>query len=337
VFIDTAEIHVKGGDGGNGCIAFRREKHAPKGGPSGGDGGHGGSVWALADPALNTLYHLRHQRSYRASRGEHGMGSNRHGKSGQDVVIALPLGSVVRDADSGEPLAELLSAGERVELARGGNGGWGNQHFATPTRQAPRFAKPGQPGEEHRLAIELKLLADVAIIGFPNAGKSTLISVISAAKPKIADYPFTTLVPHLGVVAGEEGRTLVVADIPGLIEGAHRGSGLGIRFLKHVERCRLLCHLVDASGEADAESDVAVLERELEEFSPEVAARPRVLVASKTDAVSDPERLESIRVAAASRGLPFFEISAATRKGLDRLVRHFFQAVPPAETARAAS
>jgi GTP-binding protein len=265
------------------------------------------------------------------------MGSNRHGKSGESVVIPLPLGSVIRDAESGEPIAELLSAGERVELAKGGNGGWGNQHFATPTRQAPRFARPGQPGEERQLAIELKLLADVAIIGFPNAGKSTLISVISAAKPKIADYPFTTLVPHLGVVAGDENRTLVVADIPGLIEGAHRGAGLGIRFLKHVERCRLLCHLVDASGEGDAESAVAVIERELEQFSPEVAARPRVLVASKSDAVSDPERLESIRRAADVRGLPFFEVSAATRKGLDRLVHFFFQAVPPAETARAAS
>jgi GTPase len=337
VFIDTAEIHVKGGDGGNGCIAFRREKHIPRGGPSGGDGGHGGSVWAVADPALNTLYHLRHQNSYRAGRGEHGMGSNRHGKSGGDVVIPLPLGSVIRDAESAEPIAELLSAGERVALAKGGNGGWGNQHFATPTRQAPRFAKPGQPGVERRLAIELKLLADVAIIGLPNAGKSTLISVISAAKPKIADYPFTTLIPHLGVVAGDDGRTLVVADIPGLIEGAHRGAGLGIRFLKHVERCRLLCHLVDASGEGDAEADVAVIEGELQEFSPEVAARPRVLVASKVDAVSDPERLESIRRAATTRGLPYFEVSAVTRKGLDRLVHYFFEAVPPAETARAAS
>jgi GTP-binding protein len=337
VFIDTAEIHVKGGDGGNGCIAFRREKHIPKGGPSGGDGGHGGSVWAVADPALNTLYHLRHQSSYRAGRGEHGMGSNRHGKSGGDVVIPLPLGSVIRDVESGEPVAELLSARERVALARGGNGGWGNQHFATPTRQAPRFAKPGQPGVERRLAIELKLLADVAIIGLPNAGKSTMISVISAAKPKVADYPFTTLVPHLGVVAGDDGRTLVVADIPGLIEGAHRGAGLGIRFLRHVERCRLLCHLVDASGEGDAEKDVAVIERELQEFSPEVAARPRVLVASKADAVSDRERLESIRRAAANRGQTYFEVSAVTRQGLDRLVNYLFEAVPPAETARAAS
>jgi GTP-binding protein len=327
LFIDTAEIHVRGGDGGNGCIAFRREKFVPRGGPSGGDGGHGGSVWAVADPALNTLYHLRHQRSFRAERGEHGKGSNRHGRSGEDVEVPLPLGSVVRDAETGEPLAELLSPGERVLLAKGGTGGWGNQHFATPTRQAPRFAKPGLPGEERQLAIELKLLADVAIIGFPNAGKSTLISAISAAKPKIADYPFTTLVPHLGVVAGDESRTLVVADIPGLIEGAHRGAGLGIRFLKHVERCRLLCHLVDASGSGDAESDVAVLEGELQEFSAEVAARPRVLVASKMDAVSDPERPASIARAAAARGLPFFEISAVTHRGLEPLTHHFFDTV----------
>ncbi len=324
MFIDTAEIQVKGGDGGNGCVAFRREKFVPRGGPSGGDGGHGGSVFAIADPARNTLYHLRHQRSFRAERGEHGKGSNRHGRSGGDVVVPLPLGSVVRDLQTGEPIAELLSPGEKVLLAKGGNGGWGNQHFATPTRQAPRFAKPGLPGEERQLAIELKLLADVAIIGFPNAGKSTLISAISAAKPKIADYPFTTLAPHLGVVAGDDSRTLVVADIPGLIEGAHRGAGLGIRFLKHVERCRLLCHLVDASGSGDAESDVAVLERELEEFDPEVAARPRVLVASKMDAVSDPERPASIARAAAARGLPFFEISAVTHRGLEPLTHHFF-------------
>jgi GTP-binding protein len=327
VFIDTAEIHVRGGDGGNGCVAFRREKFVPRGGPSGGDGGHGGSVWAVADPALNTLYHLRHQRAFRAERGEHGMGSNRHGRSGGDVVVPLPLGSVVRDAETGEPIADLLAGGEKVLLAKGGNGGWGNQHFATPTRQAPRFAKPGLPGEERQLAIELKLLADVAIIGFPNAGKSTLISAISAAKPKIADYPFTTLVPHLGVVAGDENRTLVVADIPGLIAGAHKGAGLGIRFLKHVERCRLLCHLVDASGSGDAESDVEVLERELREFSPEVAARPRVLVASKMDAVSDPERPASIARAAAARGLPFFEISAVTHRGLEPLTRYFFDSV----------
>ncbi len=327
MFIDTAEIRVKAGDGGNGCVAFRREKFVPRGGPSGGDGGNGGSVWAVADPSFNTLYHLRHRNQFRAGRGQHGMGSNRHGAAGADITVPLPLGSVVSDTDSGERLADLTRAGERVLLAAGGNGGWGNQHFATPTRQAPRFAKKGLTGEERRLAIELKLLADVAIVGFPNAGKSTLISVISAAKPKIADYPFTTLTPHLGVVEGSDHRTLVVADIPGLIEGAHRGAGLGIRFLRHVERCRLLCHLVDASGIGDADRAVAVLEKELTAFSPEVAARPRVLVASKCDAVSDPDRLESIRRAARRRGLPCFEISSATRAGLKPLVDHFFEAV----------
>ncbi len=326
MFIDTAEIHVKGGDGGNGCIAFRREKFVARGGPNGGDGGHGGSVYAVADPAYNTLYHLRHHNQYRAERGEHGMGSNRHGKTGADVEVRLPLGSVVTDKDSGELVADLVTAGERVRLVKGGNGGWGNQHFATPTRQAPRFAKPGLPGEERNLAIELKLLADVAIIGFPNAGKSTLIAAISAARPKVADYPFTTLVPHLGVVTSHDARSLVVADIPGLIEGAHRGAGLGLQFLKHVERCRLLCHLVDASLAGDAEPDVATIEEEVAMFSPDVARRPRVLVASKADAVSDPDRVPSIRRAAARRDLPFFEISAATHAGLPELVAHLFVA-----------
>jgi GTP-binding protein len=327
LFIDTAEIEVKGGDGGNGCVAFRREKFVPRGGPSGGDGGHGGSVWAEADPSLHTLFHLRHRNAFRAGRGEHGKGSNRHGRSGHDVSVRLPLGSVITDQESGEGVADLVGAGERVLLARGGTGGWGNQHFATPTRQAPRFARKGLPGERRRLAIELKLLADVAIVGFPNAGKSTLISAISAARPKIADYPFTTLVPHLGVVSAGDDRTLVIADIPGLIEGAHRGAGLGTRFLKHVERCRLLCHLVDASTADEAEHDVSVIERELNAFSRVVSERPRVLVASKCDALSDPRRLEGIREAAARRHLPFFAISAVTGAGLKELVRHLFQAV----------
>jgi GTP-binding protein len=332
MFIDTAEIRVKAGDGGDGCVAFRREKFVPRGGPSGGDGGHGGSVWAVADASYNTLYHLRHQTVFRAGRGQHGMGSNRHGASGDDVTVPLPLGSQIADAETGERLADLVTAGDRIALARGGNGGWGNQHFATPTRQAPRFAKKGQAGQERRLAIELKLLADVAIVGFPNAGKSTLISAISAAKPKIADYPFTTLVPHLGVVA-EHDRTLVVADIPGLIEGAHRGAGLGLRFLRHVERCRLLCHLVDASTAGDAEADVTVIENELAAFSPEIAARPRVLVASKADAVSEPARLASIELAAKERGLAFFAVSAATGAGVRELVGHLFHAVDEARRA----
>src|SRR5262249_28774675 len=326
MFIDSAEIRVKAGDGGNGCVAFRREKFVPRGGPSGGDGGKGGSVWAVADPSFTTLYHLRHQTLFKAKRGAHGEGANGHGSDGEAVPVALPPGSVIVDADSGERVADLVHAGERVLLAAGGNGGWGNQHFATPTRQAPRFAKKGLPGQERRLSIELKLLADVAIVGFPNAGKSTLISVISAAKPKIADYPFTTLVPHLGVVSGDDPtETLVVADIPGLIEGAHLGVGLGIRFLKHVERCRLLCQLVDASASGDAEGDVAVVEKGLAAFWADVASRPRAIVASKCDAVSDPARLESIRAAAARRGLPFFGISAVTGAGLAELIRYFFR------------
>ena len=323
MFIDEAEITIASGDGGNGCIAFRREKFVPRGGPSGGDGGDGGDVWVVGNASLNTLYPLRHQTHYKAGRGQHGLGSNCHGKRGEDLVISLPIGSVVRDADTGEVLADLVSAGQRVLVAKGGNGGWGNQHFATSTRQAPRFAKPGLPGETHRLAIELKLLAEVAIIGLPNAGKSTLISVISAARPKIADYPFTTLTPNLGVVTrGDD--TLVVADIPGLIRGAHEGAGLGIRFLKHVERCRAICHLVDASAEGDAESDVAAIEEELAAFSAEISKRPRLLVASKIDA-ANPERLASIESAARRRGLPFRAISAATRAGIPELVHALFE------------
>jgi GTP-binding protein len=320
VFIDEARIMVSSGDGGNGCVAFRREKFVPRGGPSGGDGG---DVYVRSNASLNTLYPLRHQTHYRAGRGEHGMGSNCHGKRGEDLVIGLPVGSIVRDEDSGELLADLTQPDETILIARGGNGGWGNQHFATATRQAPRFAKPGLPGQVRKLAIELKLLAEVAIIGLPNAGKSTLISVISAAKPKIADYPFTTLVPNLGVVRRED-ETLVVADIPGLIRGAHEGAGLGIRFLKHVERCRALCHLVDSSREEDAEPDVAAVEEELRAFSPEIAARPQILVASKIDA-ADPTRLASIEAAARRRGLAFFAVSAATGAGLAELVHALFQ------------
>lgn len=324
MFIDEATVTVSSGDGGNGCIAFRREKFVPRGGPSGGDGGNGGDVYVAANPSLNTLYPLRHQSHLRAGRGEHGLGSNCHGKRGKDVVLELPIGSVVKDADTGELLADLTEVAQKLLIARGGNGGWGNQHFATSTRQAPRFAKPGLPGETRRLAIELKLLAEVAIIGLPNAGKSTLISVISAARPKIADYPFTTLVPNLGVVSRGDSDTLVVADIPGLIRGAHEGAGLGLRFLKHVERCRALCHLVDASAEGDAEEDVAVIEGELSAFSPEIAARPRLLVASKIDSALAP-RLASIEAAARRRGLPYFAVSAAARTGLSELVHALFE------------
>ncbi len=327
MFIDEAQIMVSSGDGGNGCIAFRREKFVPRGGPSGGDGGDGGDVYVRSTASLNTLYPLRHQTHYRAGRGEHGLGSNCHGKRGDDLEILLPVGSIVRDEDSGEVLADLTQADERVLIAKGGNGGWGNQHFATSTRQAPRFAKPGLPGQVRKLGIELKLLAEVAIIGLPNAGKSTLISVISAAKPKIADYPFTTLVPNLGVVRrGDD--TLVVADIPGLIRGAHEGAGLGIRFLKHVERCRALCHLVDSSQEGDAGTDIAAVEGELAAFSPEIAARPQILVASKIDS-ADPARLASIEEAARRRGIPFFAVSAAAGTGLTDLVHALFRIGKP--------
>ncbi len=264
MFIDYATIRVKAGDGGNGCVAFRREKFVPKGGPSGGDGGAGGSVYIQASKRLNTLYHLQFQREWKGGRGEHGMGSNCSGEHGGDVTVELPIGSVVRDKNTGEVIADLAHDGERVLVAKGGRGGWGNQHFATATRQAPRFAQPGEEGEERHLEIELKLIADVGIVGLPNAGKSTLISVISAAKPKIADYPFTTLVPNLGVVTANDNETFVVADIPGLIEGAHEGHGLGDQFLRHVERCSVLLHLVDLSSNEEPQSDAEVIARELE-------------------------------------------------------------------------
>src|SRR5437773_3822937 len=309
MFVDEVDIHVEAGSGGRGCVAFRREKFVPRGGPSGGDGGLGSSVFAVADPALNTHYPLRHQMSFRAERGEHGMGSNRHGRSGGDVVVPLPLGSVVRDAETGEPIADLLAAGERVLLAKGGNGGWGNQHFATPARQAPKFAKPGLPGEERQLAIELKLLADVAIIGFPNAGKSTLISAISAAKPKIADYPFTTLVPNLGVVRTDDGE-FVVADIPGLIEGASEGRGLGHQFLRHVERARVLVVLLDLAsmeGRSPADQERILLD-ELGRHEPALLERPRLAIGTKVDVAGDDVVFEGLR------------ISAVTHEGLGPLL-----------------
>src|SRR5215212_1005163 len=283
MFIDQASIRVKAGDGGSGCVAFRREKFVPKGGPSGGDGGSGGSVWIVATQRLNTLYHLQFQREWKAGRGEHGMGSNCSGHHGDDVTIELPIGSVVRDKTTGELIADLTHDGQRVLVAKGGRGGQGNQHFATATRQAPRFAQPGEEGEERELFIELKLIADIGIVGLPNAGKSTLISVISAAKPKIADYPFTTLVPNLGVVSADDNETFVVADIPGLIEGAHEGHGLGDQFLRHVERCSVLVHLVDLSANETPDVDAEVIARELQLHSRTLAEKPRIVVGSKTD------------------------------------------------------
>src|SRR6266567_7975844 len=320
MFIDHATIRVKAGDGGNGCVAFRREKFVPKGGPSGGDGGAGGSVWIVASKRLNTLYHLQFQREWKAGRGQHGMGSNCSGHDGADVFIELPAGSVVRDKNNGELVADLAHGGERVLIAKGGRGGWGNQHFATATRQAPRFAQDGNAGEERELAVELKLIADVGLVGLPNAGKSTLISVISAAKPKIADYPFTTLVPNLGVVSADDGQTFVVADIPGLIEGAHEGHGLGDQFLRHVERCAVLVHLVDLSANETPERDAEVIAKELEAYSATLARKPRIVCGSKLDSAV-PGNSEKLRAYAERNGFEYHEISAVTGEHVRELVR----------------
>ncbi len=325
MFLDEASIQVSAGDGGNGCVAFRRAKGEPHGGPNGGDGGDGGSVRLVADEGLNTLYPFRFKKRFAAGRGQHGMGSNCTGKKGADVEVVVPVGTVVKDADSGELLADLDANGASFVVAKGGRGGRGNQHFATPTHRTPRRAEPGTEGERRALALELKLLADVAIVGFPNAGKSTLIAAVSAARPKIADYPFTTLVPNLGVVSWERYKTFVAADVPGLIEGASEGHGLGIRFLRHVERSRLLCHLVDAASldpedpESAAEKAVAVIEGELQAFAPELAARERVLCANKVEIASEAQ-VAGVRAAASRRGLRFFAISGAAHKGLDPLV-----------------
>lgn len=323
VFIDEVLILVAGGRGGNGCVAFRREKFVPRGGPSGGDGGHGGSVSLLGDGNLNTLQHLRFKSRFQAERGRHGEGSNRTGRSGDAIDVAVPLGTLVYDDETGDLLGEVLDDGERLVVAHGGRGGRGNAHFATPTHRAPRIAQPGEEGEERTLRLELKLLADVGLVGLPNAGKSTLISTLSAARPKIADYPFTTLVPQLGVVAeGPLAEPFVVADLPGLIAGAAHGAGLGFQFLRHVERCRVLVHLVDLGSDdgepGDAEADLRTLERELEEFNPGLLKRTRLVVGSKKDAALEARR-EDLRGAAEARSLPYLEISSATHEGLDAL------------------
>jgi GTP-binding protein len=334
IFLDEANIHVRAGRGGNGCMAFRREKFIPRGGPSGGDGGDGGSVYLVGEAQRNTLYHLRFASLYQADRGRHGEGSNKTGKTADDLHIPVPLGTVVYDAETGELLGEILDDGGKLMVADGGRGGRGNARFATPTNQAPRRADPGRDGEEKRLRLELRLLADVGVVGLPNAGKSTLISVVSAARPKIADYPFTTLVPQLGVVA----RSLlddpfVIADLPGLIAGAAQGAGLGFQFLRHVERCRVLVHLVDLSNpEGNAAVDLDTVERELEAFDATLLARPRLVVGSKLDSAI-PERQEELRQAAAARSLSYLEISSATHEGVDRLVIEMEQRLAAAKKA----
>jgi GTPase len=321
VFVDEVKIYVKAGDGGNGCMAFRREKFVPRGGPSGGDGGRGGNVVLVASQHHNTLLHFRFNPEHKAERGRHGEGSNRTGREGHDIQVPVPVGTIVYDAQTGEVLHDFTAPGDRFIVARGGRGGRGNARFATSTHQAPTEHEPGKPGEERNLRLELKLLADVGLVGFPNAGKSTLISRISAARPKIADYPFTTLEPNLGVVSVDD-RTFVVADIPGLIEGAHTGHGLGIQFLRHIERTRLLLHLVDVSEMSgrDPVSDFEVIMQELESFSPEMAAKPMIVVATKLDVAQDPARVEALHNKASAAGLPFLQISAVTGAGLDTLI-----------------
>jgi GTP-binding protein len=321
MFIDEVRILVKAGDGGNGCLAFRREKYVPRGGPSGGDGGRGGDVFLVADEHENTLLKFRFNPEHKAERGRHGEGSNRTGGDGRSIEVNVPVGTIVYDDATGERLHDFTHAGARFLVARGGRGGRGNARFATATHQAPTEHEPGRPGEEKRLRLELKLLADAGLVGFPNAGKSTLISRISAARPKIADYPFTTLEPNLGVVQLPDFRNFVVADIPGLIEGAHLGHGLGIQFLRHIERTRLLVHLVDVSEATgrDPVHDFETVMTELARFSEDLAAKPMFVVASKMDAAQDFQRVESLRNHAVSRGLPYFEISSATGQGIDSL------------------
>ncbi|MGB2677734.1 MAG: GTPase ObgE [Candidatus Acidiferrum sp.] len=332
MFVDEAKIYVKAGDGGNGCMAFRREKYVPRGGPSGGDGGNGGSIYVEANPNDNTLLRYRYNREFKGERGRHGEGSNCTGQSGGDTILKVPVGTLVYDEEGEGLLADLKKPGQRILVAQGGRGGRGNQHFAKPWHQAPREKEEGQPGEERRLRFELKLLADVGLVGFPNAGKSTLISVISAARPKIANYPFTTLEPNLGVVnadggtgghGSELGRTFVVADLPGLIEGASEGAGLGIRFLRHVERTRLLAHLIDTSDTAEMDPVEAfkIIEGELAAFSDAMMEKPMIVVATKLDATTDRTKLQELKKFCAEKGLEFHAISAPTGEGVKELVR----------------
>ena len=325
MFLDEVHIFVKAGDGGNGCVSFRREKYVPRGGPNGGDGGDGGNVIVRASVHWATLAHLYNRHHVKAGRAEHGRGSNQSGASGEDAVVEVPCGTVVRDFESGEPLADLVADGEAAVVARGGHGGRGNQHFATPTRQAPRFAEPGTPGEERHIRLELKLLADVGLVGLPNAGKSTLLARISAARPKIADYPFTTLEPHLGVVSRDGGaRSLVFADIPGLIEGAHVGAGLGHRFLRHIERCRILLQLVDLASDVPVRRQVEVLRQELAMHDATLAERTAILVGTKADAVSDPARRRELEAVAAAMSVPCTVISAVSGEGIEGMLEMVF-------------
>lgn len=332
MFVDIAKIYLKAGNGGNGCVSFHREKYVAAGGPDGGDGGHGGNIVFKVDDNLATLADFRYKRKYVAQNGENGRSKNCTGRNGKDTIVTVPRGTLIKDAATGAILADM-STGEPFIAARGGRGGWGNSHYATPTRQVPNFARSGQPGEELEVILELKLLADVGLLGFPNVGKSTLLSVVSEATPKIANYHFTTLSPALGVVRLGEGESFVMADIPGLIEGASEGAGLGHEFLRHVDRCRLLIHVVDVSGieGRDPIEDFNIINKELASYSEHLAARPQIVAGNKTD-IAAPEQVERFRSFIESKGLEFYPISAASHTGIDALmdaVRKKLSTLPP--------
>lgn len=344
MFVDEVDLHVVAGHGGSGALGFRREKFVPRGGPDGGNGGKGGSVYLVADPHRNTLVHFRFTPEFAAERGGHGEGSLRSGRDGNHLEIHVPVGTLVfvRDPevpDSSVEFADLTRPGQRVLVAKGGRGGLGNAHFATATNRAPRKHQPGEPGEERYLRLQLKLLADVGLVGFPNAGKSTLIARISQAKPKIADYPFTTLTPNLGVVTMSDDRSFVVADVPGLIEGAHRGHGLGHQFLRHIERTKVLIHLVDVSGASgrDPVEDFDTIRRELSFYGRSLVEKPHLIVANKIDAVDDPARVSALQARAREVGLPFFKISAVTGEGVPALLEAAWPHIAAARAAEAAA
>ena len=342
-FVDEVDIHVQAGHGGSGSLSFRREKFVPRGGPDGGNGGIGGSVYAVADPHRNTLVHFQFNPEYKAQRGGNGAGALRTGRGGRDLDIPVPVGTLIfrKDSETGEiePVADLTAVGQRVLLAKGGRGGLGNAHFATSTNRAPRKVQPGQPGEAFELHLTLKLLADVGLVGFPNAGKSTLISVVSAAKPKIANYPFTTLTPNLGVVALSGNRSFVMADVPGLIEGAHEGHGLGDQFLRHIERTKVLMHLVDVSGASgrDPVEDFDTIRRELELYDPALLEKPHLVVANKIDALDDPARVAALEKRAKKLKLEFFTVSGVTGEGVKELMEAAWPYIASARAAELAA
>ncbi len=328
-FIDQVKAYVRAGDGGRGCVSFLREKYVPKGGPNGGDGGRGGHIIFRATRDINTLLDIKYQQQYRAERGQHGMGKDMHGKNGKTLVIPVPLGTIIKDAESGEILCDLTIEGQEFIAVKAGRGGLGNARFKTATRQAPKFAQPGEPGEEKNLILELKLLADAGLIGLPNAGKSTLISALSSARPKIADYPFTTLMPILGVVKYAEFKSFVIADIPGLIEGAHKGTGLGFQFLRHVERTSILLHLIDISEMAEGNpiDNLEKINKELELYSPELIRKPQAVAGTKLDIKGDGRRLDRLALYCKDKSYDFFPICAVTGKGIKELITYLAKKV----------